>query len=140
VALGIRDNGPVHDGIKTWWENAQRNGEQRAAASADAAHTQQIAHLNSLRELPDDELITRIGPQNSFTPPHGEMELQRRLKDAIETLTGELVAFREASDRAADKSERADERLERLTRWLIGLTVVLIALTGAIVALTIVLG
>jgi hypothetical protein len=130
----------VFNGIKTRWGNAQRIGEQKAAATVDAAHKRQIANVNSLRELPDDELIAQIGPRNSFTFPHGEMELQRRLKDAIEMLTGELVAFREAADRAAEKSEKADGRLERLTRWLIGLTVVLIALTGAIVALTIVLG
>jgi hypothetical protein len=69
--------------IREWWSSAQRAGEQKAAAEAAAAHERVIAGISSLRDLPDDELIAKVGPRNTFTPPHEEMEMQRRLKDAI---------------------------------------------------------
>jgi hypothetical protein len=108
----------VFSGIKTWWANAQRVGEQKAAAAADAAHKRAIAGINSLRDLPDDELISKVGPRNTFSYPHEEMEMQRRLKDAIEANTREGAAGRRAANRIG---------------WI------LIALTLALVALTIVL-
>ena len=69
--------------IREWWSNAQRVGAQKAAAEAGAAHKRVIAGISSLRDLPDDELIAKVGPRNTFTSPHEEMEMQRRLKDAI---------------------------------------------------------
>lgn len=69
--------------IREWWSNAQRVGAQKAAAEAAATHKRVIAGISSLRDLPDDELIAKVGPRNSFTFPHEEMEMQRRLKDAI---------------------------------------------------------
>ena len=69
--------------IREWWSNAQRAGAQKAAAEADRAHKRVIAGISSLRDLPDDELIAKAGPRNTFTSPHEEMEMQRRLKDAI---------------------------------------------------------
>lgn len=75
--------------IREWWSSAQRAGEQKAAAEAAAAHERVIAGISSLRDLPDDELIAKVGPRNTFTPPHEEMEMQRRLKDAILTQIAE---------------------------------------------------
>jgi hypothetical protein len=98
-------------------------------------------------EMSDRELIARIpvagGPQN-------EMELQRRLKVAVELLTAELVTFRESaeaaaarsdaaaarSDAAADRADAAAGRLERLTRWLIAFTIGLFVLTAIVAVLT----
>jgi hypothetical protein len=64
--------------------------------------------------------------------PQHEMEMQRRLKEAIGELTGELVKFRTASDEAAS-------RMERLTSWLVGFTIALTILTVVVVILTAVL-
>jgi hypothetical protein len=122
------------------WKNAQRAAEEKAARATEAAWLRGLAEVGSLHALTDDELIASAPAKTSLSTPAHEMEIERRLKDAIETLTGEIVVFHEAADRAAEKSEKADVRLERLTRWLIGLTVVLVALTAAVVALTIVLG
>ena len=58
--------------------------------------------------------------------------MQRRLKTSVTVLAAEIVAFREASDAAAQK-------VSRLTRVLVGATVVLVILTGVLVWLTAVL-
>jgi hypothetical protein len=60
------------------------------------------------------------------------IKMNRRLKVAIEQLTGELVTFRQSSDAASGK-------LSRLTNVLIGFTTVLVVLTFASVVLTIVI-
>jgi hypothetical protein len=49
-------------------------------------------------------VIVQIGPRNSFTFRHWEMELQRRLKDTTGTLT-RVVAFRKAADHTARRSD-----------------------------------
>jgi hypothetical protein len=72
--------------------------------------------------LSDQKLIMTAGD------PGNAMELQRRLKVAVETLTTELVAFRASSDAASRK-------LVRLTNWLIGFTVGLVLLTLVLVYL-----
>jgi hypothetical protein len=51
-----------------------------------------------------------------------EMEMQRRLKEAIAVLTTETIKSRESA--------------ARLTRWLIGFTIALVVLTLAVVALS----
>jgi hypothetical protein len=71
------------------------------------------------------------GRAPGFPGPHHEMELNRRLKTAIEKLTTELVTFRRSSDVAARK-------LSRLTNVLIDFTAALVALTVALVVLTII--
>jgi hypothetical protein len=40
-----------------------------------------------------------IASAPSFPGPHHETEMDRRLKDAVEKLTGEITAFRESSER-----------------------------------------
>ncbi len=79
----------MFSGIKTRWGNAQRVGVQKAAAEADAAHKRVIDGINSLRDLPDDGLIAKVGPRNTFSSPHEEIEMHRRLKDAILAQTAE---------------------------------------------------
>jgi methyl coenzyme M reductase gamma subunit len=69
--------------FREWWSNAQRVGAQKAVAEADAAHKRVTAGVRSLRDLSDDELIAKVGPRNTFTSPVEEMEMQRRLKDAV---------------------------------------------------------
>lgn len=53
------------------------------------------------------------------------MEMSRRLKVAVENLTGEVVTSRKSAD--------------RLSRRVVWLTAILVILTAALVALTIVL-
>jgi hypothetical protein len=109
----------VFTSIRERWTRAQRAGEQKASADAGAAHKRYVAQINDLRELPDDELIAKIGPRNTFTAPHAEMEMQRRLKDAIEANTREGAAGRRAANRIG---------------WiLIVLTLVLVALTVVLI-------
>jgi hypothetical protein len=48
--------------IREWWSNAQRADVQKVAVEADAAHKRIIAGISSLRDLPDDELIAKVGP------------------------------------------------------------------------------
>lgn len=105
-----------------------------------AQDQQRAADQSHREEMNDRELIARVpvagGPQH-------EMELQRRLKLAVELLTAELVTFRESaaaaaerSDAAAARSDAAAGRLERLTGWLIAFTVGLFVLTAIVAVLT----
>jgi hypothetical protein len=57
------------------------------------------------------------------------MEIQSWVRSPVESLTDELIAFRESSDAASRK-------VARLTRVLVGATDVLIILTGVLVWLT----
>jgi hypothetical protein len=68
--------------IRERWSNAQRVGEQEAAAAADAARQNDAAMVNHLRGLTDDELIAAAEARTSMSHPYHEMEMQRRLKDA----------------------------------------------------------
>lgn len=97
-----------------------------------ARQAQQAAEIRRLAQLSDEDLIAVTPANTSLSRPLPQMEMDRRLKNAVEALTGELVTFRESSDAAAGK-------LERLTRWLIGFTIVLVILTLAVVLLTAVL-
>jgi hypothetical protein len=67
--------------IREWWSNAQRAGEQKAVAAADAARQNDAAMVNHLRGLTDDELIAAAEALTSMSHPYHEMEMQRRLKD-----------------------------------------------------------
>lgn len=79
-----------------------------------------------------------------------QMEMQRRLKDAVENLTVETVTSRESSERLTGQLDasigsltaetvKSRESAERLTRWLIGFTAGLLILTAVLVALTVIL-
>ena len=75
-------NWPVFS-IREWWANAQRISEQKAVAATEAARHNNAALVNRLRSLSDDELIAAAEARTSFSHPYHEMEMQRRLKDAI---------------------------------------------------------
>jgi hypothetical protein len=90
----------------------------------EESRTYQLDHAEQVSRLSDEELI---GQAPGFPGPHHEMEMNRRLKVAIERLTGELVTFRKSADAAASK-------LSRLTNVLIGFTAVLVVLTILIAA------
>lgn len=112
-------------------------------------------HEQGNREKMSDQalIVHAPGPGD----PRHEMEMQRRLKNAVEKLTDqtmefnrsshalisnltkEIVVFRESSDAAAVKVEKLTIALKRYTVWLVGLTVFLVLLAGVTVALTVVL-
>jgi hypothetical protein len=69
--------------IREWWADAQRAGEQKAARAAEDARRRAVAHVNRLQALTDDELIASAPAKTSLSTPDHEMEMQRRLKDAI---------------------------------------------------------
>jgi hypothetical protein len=73
----------VFSSIKMWWARGQRITEQKAAAAADTARQNDAAMVNYLRSLTDDELIAAAEARTSMSHPYHEMEMQRRLKDAI---------------------------------------------------------
>jgi hypothetical protein len=87
---------------------------------------QQAEEIRELARLSDDELIAQTPANTSLSRPLPQMEMSRRLKDAVEALTAELVMFRESSDAAAGK-------LARLTWVIIVLTVAVAGLTAALV-------
>lgn len=104
--------------LRSWLGQRQLRNEQWRR-DVDAQHldgARQRGHLS------DEELIARAP---GFPGPGYQMEMERRLKDAITDLTRETVAARKSSDRTA--------------RRLVWLTVVLVVLTAALVALTVVL-
>ena len=69
--------------FREWWSNAQRASAQKAAAAADIARQNDAAMVNHLRGLTDDELIAAAEARTSLSHPYHEMEMQRRLKDAV---------------------------------------------------------
>ena len=99
--------------LRSWLGQRQlRNEQWRRDVDAQ--------HLDGARQrgrLSDEELIARAP---GFPGPGYQMEMERRLKDAITDLTRETVAARKSSDRAANR--------------LVWLTVVLVVLTAALVA------
>lgn len=104
--------------IKEWWANAQRITEQKAAAATEAARHNDAAMINRLRSLTDDELIAATQVRTSFSHPYQEMEMQRRLKDAI-------------------VDQVAESRRGRI--WGAWGTAVIAALTVVVIVLTVVL-
>jgi hypothetical protein len=74
--------------------SASRANEQKAARAADAADQKTIANVYHLRALTDDELIAGAQARTSLSHPYHEMEMQRRLKDAILAQTAETTRGR----------------------------------------------
>jgi hypothetical protein len=64
----------------------------------------------------DEALIRKMPPEGN---PHFEMEMQRRLKGAVDALTRELVSFREA---ASEDSQRRIEMSGQLRKVVETLT------------------
>lgn len=104
-----------------------------------------------MQQVPDDKLIALAADLavrgQSVVNPGFEMELNRRLKDAVEKLTAETIASRESSAqliRQLDASisgltaetAKAARASDRAARRLVLLTVVLVVLTGVLVYLT----
>ena len=90
-----------------------------------------------IMRVPDEALLAATIDAGTIQPSnHFAMEMQRRLKDAVEALTAELVMFRESSDGAARHSGAAAGKLARLTWVIIVLTVAVAGLTAALVVLT----
>jgi hypothetical protein len=87
--------------------------------SRQAQRDQNIETARQRQQVEDAELIASAP---GFPGPAYEMEMQRRLKVAITDLTGEIVTFRESSDRTGN-------RVMWLTAGVVVLTVVLVALT-----------
>lgn len=101
------------------WLRERRRREEQWRRVVDAQHLDGVRQRG---QLSDEELIARAP---GFPGPGYQMEMERRLKDAITDLTTQTVAARRSADRAASR--------------LVWLTVVLVVLTGALVALTVVL-
>jgi hypothetical protein len=85
---------------------------------AETSATRGTANAERVRGLSDDQLIAQVESRGGISPPHSEMEMQRRLKEAIVDLTQETTKAR--------------------WRALWG-SVAIAALTVALIALTIVL-
>jgi hypothetical protein len=117
--------------------DGSRSRAERQAEEIRNRQAQQAAEIRELARLSDDELIAQTPVQTSFSRPLPQMEMSRRLKNAVEALTAELVMFRESSDSAARQSDAAAGKLARLTWVLIVLTVAVTGLTAALVVLTV---
>jgi hypothetical protein len=98
----------------------QRALRERQFREQVRAHN--VDSVNQLAQLGDAELIATAP---GLTNETHQMEMSRRLKVAIQELTGETVAARVSSDRASAR-----------IAWL---NVLLVLLTAALVALTVVL-
>ena len=117
--------------------DGSRSRAERQAEEIRNRQAQQAAEIRELARLSDDELIAQTPVQTSFSRPLPQVEMSRRLKNAVEALTAELVMFRESSDSAARQSDAAAGKLARLTWVLIVLTVAVTGLTAALVVLTV---
>lgn len=104
--------------LKTWWTDAIRRGEEKNSKAAEAAREAKVRTIVRLEDLTDRELIAAAPAQSSLSFPHHQMEMQRRLKDAIEAQT-------------------AESRKSRI--WSAWGTAVLAVLTVVLVILTVVL-
>lgn len=103
----MTDNPYSPDGL-----NAEQLAERRRA----------IERAGHLGDLPDQEVIAfQPGPSDD----RHLMEMIRRLKVAVENLTGEVIASRQSADRLAGR--------------VVWLTAIAVVLTAALVALTVVL-
>jgi hypothetical protein len=65
-------------------DHARKSAQQRQAWNA-----QHRRRLEGLAALSDDELIAAAEARTSLSHPYHEMEMQRRLKSAVEDLTAE---------------------------------------------------
>lgn len=105
--------------LSQWWESRVQRGVQINAQRAEIARQQVVSGVRSLRDLPDDELIAAAPAHTSLSRPHHEMEMQRRLKDAV-------IALTEESKTARAWAAWGSAVIAVLTVVLIVLTVVLI--------------
>lgn len=80
--------------IRDWWDAKGRAVGEKNARLAAAVRDQGIAAARGLRDLSDDELIAQAEARTSLSHPYHEMEMQRRLKDAIVGLTMESTKAR----------------------------------------------
>jgi len=128
---------------ESWPERRRR--QQNEARERQAA--QSVESARQLGALTDAELMATAP---GFPGPRHEMEMQRRLKDAVEMLTDEIVTSRESSERQSGQLDDSLSRLaaevitsressDRLAKRVVFATYVLVALTLVLVALTIVL-
>jgi hypothetical protein len=107
-------NAPVRSIKGIMRDGARRTAEKQQAAEVRAAeHRRTIAQ--ELAALSDEDLITKSAARSSLSHPYHEMEMQRRLKVAIQEQTAESVQARRAAN--------------RIGVALVALTVVLVALT-----------
>jgi hypothetical protein len=114
----MADDGSLKERLRRYLQR-RRQAEQQFREQVRA---QNVESVNKLASLSDAELIAT----NPAIPSEShQMEMARRLKEAIRELTGETVAARKSADRASAR--------------IVWGTVVLVLLTGALVALTVVL-
>ncbi len=117
------------------------------AADTRSAHLIRIAQEDgaTLADVPDGLLVgmARYSVTQKRAADEYVTEMNRRLKDAVESMTAELVIFRESAEAAAtrqeaaaDRAEASATRLEGGTRVLVWFTAALVALTVAVLALT----
>jgi hypothetical protein len=135
----------------------QDSGLSKAERQVQARLAQQAEEIRQLSRMSDEELIAQTPGNTSFSRPLPQMEMSRRLKDAVEALTAETIKSRESSERLIgqldtsiasltdeivafrESSDNAAMKLARLTHWLIGFTAALVFLTVVLVVLTAVL-
>jgi hypothetical protein len=101
-------NVPVTGRVQSWLR--ARHGKQEEWRRAIEA-----MHVDGVRQLADISDEELIATDHSIPSSRNQMEMQRRLKVAIEALTAETVLGRKAANRAAV--------------MIVGLTAVLVALT-----------
>ena len=119
------------------------------AARAEAERLDRVA---AQRRREAERAQTELEPMTDWEligerlmPPHvtNPMELNRRLKNSVVDLTGELGTFRQSLEGAVSnltaEIHTFRQSSDKLTRWLIGLTVGLLLLTLILVILTAVL-
>ena len=101
-------NGPLTSRIQSWLRARHAKNEQwrRGVRARDVDGVRQMADLSDAELIATDYSIPSV---------RNQMEMQRRLKVAIEALTVETVLGRKAANRAAV--------------MIVGLTAVLVALT-----------
>lgn len=98
-------------------DGARRTEEKQQAAEVHAA-AQRRTVAQKLAALSDEELITTAEARTSLSQPLHEMEMQRRLKVAMQEQTAESARARRAANRIG-------AALILLTVALVALTVVL---------------
>lgn len=99
---------PLTSKIQSWLRARKAKNEQ-------FRRDVQAMNVDGVRQLADVSDIELIATDTSIPSARNQMEMQRRLKVAIEALTAETILGRKAANRAAV--------------MIVGLTAVLVALT-----------
>ena len=86
---------PRHTNLVT--SDGRLSRVERQAQEIENRLARQSEEIRKLARLSDDELIAQTPANTSLSRPLPQMEISRRLKDAVEALTAELVMFRESS-------------------------------------------